>query len=259
MATESTLTVTTSAGEIPVSFGERGSGRLVLLLHGGAGPASVAGFADLLAEETGTRVITPTHPGFGGTRRPPALATIAGLAELYVGLLGMLGVRDVTVIGNSIGGWIAAELALRSPSLVRDVALVDAVGIDVEGHPVADFFALTPAQVAEHSYYDPTTAVIPDPATLPPAARQLALGNRESLATYGGTMTDPGLRARLGGVDVPALVLWGEADGIADADYGRAYAAAIPGARFVLLEHTGHFPQIETPARLLDALRGFLA
>ena len=164
----------------------------------------------------------------------------------------------VTVIGNSIGGWIAAELALRHSRRVARIALVDAVGIDVPGHPVADFFALTPAQVAEHSYYDPSKALIPDPATLPQEARAGILGNRAALAVYGGDMTDAGLRTRLSAIDVPALVLWGEADQIADPGYGRAYAAAISAARFVLLERTGHVPQIEAPEALLDALRGFI-
>lgn len=258
MTTDLVLTVTTSDGAIPVSVSERGAGPAVLLLHGGAGPASVAGFADLLAERTGSRVVTPTHPGFGRTPRPDGLASVAGLAELYAGVVAALGLHDVTVVGNSVGGWIAAELALLSSPRLGRLVLVDAVGIEVEGHPVVDFFALTPDQVAERSYFDPATAVIPDLAALPPAARAVALGNREALAVYGGAMTDPGLRERLGAVAVPALVVWGVADRIADADYGRAYAAAIPGAEFVLLERAGHVPQIEAPEALLQALRPFI-
>jgi pimeloyl-ACP methyl ester carboxylesterase len=71
-------------------------------------------------------------------------------------------------------------------------------------------------------------------------------------------MTDPGLRGRLAGVRVPTLVVWGEADRIADPDYGRAYAGAIPGARFALLRGTGHVPQVETPQLLLTALDAVL-
>ncbi|QAY58580.1 alpha/beta hydrolase [Microbacterium protaetiae] len=259
MTTNSTLIITTTDGEIPVTVDDRGSGRAVLLLHGGAGPASVTGFAELLADRAGARVITPTHPGFGGTPRPTALATVAGLARLYAGLLDALDLEEVTVIGNSLGGWIAAELALRHSPRVSRVALVDAVGIESAQHPVADFFALTPAQIAQRSYNDPTKAVIPDPATLPPAAQQIVLGNRDALAVYGGVMMDAALADRLGSIDVPALVVWGEADRIADPDYGRAYAAAIPGARFTLLERTGHVPQLETPELLWDALREFVA
>jgi pimeloyl-ACP methyl ester carboxylesterase len=70
-------------------------------------------------------------------------------------------------------------------------------------------------------------------------------------------MVDPTLRPRLGDVTVPVLVLWGESDRIADPDYGRAYAAAIPGGRFRLLTGTGHVPQVETPALLLAAIQDF--
>src|SRR5207253_7029316 len=95
-------------GDVDLTFTERGRGRPFVILHGGAGPLSVSGFADLLAETEHVRVITPTHPGFGGTPRPDKLASIRALAALYVELLDRLQLTDVTVIGNSIGGWIGA-------------------------------------------------------------------------------------------------------------------------------------------------------
>ena len=250
------LSIPTALGRVPLSADERGSGRGVVILHGGAGPASVTGFADLLADATGARVIVPTHPGFGGTPRPAALSTVGGLAEVYVGLLDALELQDVLVIGNSIGGWITAELALRHPARLGRIALVDAVGIEVDGHPVAS--DLQPAQLAEYAWYDPTKAPSLDLATMPPAVRAIVEGNRATLAVYGTPMTDPTLRQRLADVDVPALVVWGEADRIADPDYGRAFAAAIPGARFELLPGTGHVPQMETPELLLRTLTAFV-
>jgi len=256
MSTSISLTISTSFGDVPLSADERGGGRAVVILHGGAGPVSVTGFADLLADATGTRVIVPTHPGFGGSPRPGALTTIDGLAEVYAGLLDSLELEDATVIGNSIGGWIASELALRQPARVGRFALVNAVGVEVEGHPVAD--AVPPAQLAEYSWYDPSKAPSLDPASLPPAVRKIFDGNRAALALYGRSMTDHTLLGRLAGIDLPALVLWGEADRIVDADYGRAFAAAIPGAHFQLLPRTGHVPQMETPDVLLEALRAFV-
>ena len=94
---------------------EAGAGRAFLLLHGGAGPASMRVLAARLAESVPTRSLTPTHPGFALTNRPEELAGIAGLARLFVALLEQLVLEDVTVVGNSIGGWIAAELALLQP------------------------------------------------------------------------------------------------------------------------------------------------
>jgi pimeloyl-ACP methyl ester carboxylesterase len=244
-------------GTVEVSVTDKGEGHPILLLHGGGGPLTVNGFADLLVAQRPARVITPTHPGFGGTPRPDSLATVSGLAALYVALLAELDLRDVTVIGNSIGGWIAAEMALLDTNRISSFVLVDAVAIEVPGHPIADFFSLTPKQVAEFSYHDPDRFGI-DPSKLSPEALKVMADNRATLTVYGGTsMNDPSLAERLAGVTTPTLVVWGDSDHIADADYGRAFADAIPGARFQLLRDTGHLPQIETPEQLLDAVWRF--
>ena len=68
-------------------------------------------------------------------------------------------------------------------------------------------------------------------------------------------MVDPTLRARLAGITLPTLVVWGDSDRIVDPDYGRAYASAIPGAQFLLLTDTGHLPQLESPKLLASAVR----
>jgi len=244
-------------GTVEVTVSERGEGSPFLLLHGGGGPLTVSAFADLVAAEP-AHVITPTHPGFAGTPRPDALSSVRGLAQLYVALLETLQLKDVTVVGNSIGGWIAAEMALLESKRASRFILVDAVGIEVPGNPVVDFFSLTPRQVAEHSYHDPDRFGI-DPTTLPPEALQAMAGKRATLTVYAGTsMNDPGLAGRLRAVTRRTLVVWGDADRIANPDYGRAFAAAIPGARFQLLEKTGHLPQIETPGQLLEAIRQFV-
>jgi len=256
--TTRTLTLSPAgSGPLDITVDDRGEGRPFLLLHGGGGPQTVAGFADLLAAQGTARVITPTHPGFGGTPRPDGLASMAGLAALYHDLLDRLRLRDVTVIGNSIGGWIAAELALLGGAPISGLVLVDAVGIEVEGHQVVDIFPLSMDELARLSYHDPAAFRI-DPDAMTEAQRAGMAANRAALAVYGGPrMADPALRGRLAAIAVPALVVWGEADQIADAAYGRAFAAAIPGARFRLLPGTGHLPQIETPRQLLQVVWDF--
>jgi pimeloyl-ACP methyl ester carboxylesterase len=245
------------AGPLGVTVDDRGEGRPFLLLHGGGGPQTVAGFAELLATKEPARVITPTHPGFGGTPRPGALADMAGLAALYRELLDRLGLDGVTVIGNSIGGWIAAELALLGSPRISGVVLVDAVGIEVEGHPVTDIFPLSLDELARLSYHDPASFRI-DPAAMSETQRAGMAANRAALQVYGGArMTDPSLRGRLAEIACPVLAVWGEADRIVDPGYGRAYAAAIPGARFELLAETGHLPQLETPEKLLRVVWDF--
>jgi pimeloyl-ACP methyl ester carboxylesterase len=238
---------------VTLTVDQYGTGRPILLLHGGAGPISVAGFARLLADREPVRVITPTHPGFGGTPRPDWLDSPAGLAELYRALLEQLDLRDVVVVGNSVGGWVAAELALLHSHRVARLILVDAVGVDIPGQPVLDIFPLSLSRLADFSYHTPDAFRI-DESTMSDAQRAGIAANREVLRTYGGGMTDPSLRGRLAGVTVPALVVWGESDRVGTPDYGRAFAAAIPGARFELLAGTGHVPQIETPELLLQTL-----
>ncbi|MFF5175659.1 alpha/beta fold hydrolase [Micromonospora sp. NPDC000089] len=247
-------------GTGPVDLIETGSpdGRPVLLLHGGAGPQSMEALVALLADEPGVRVVAPIHPGFGGTPRPETVSSVGDLARLYAALLDQLDLRDVTLVGNSVGGWVAAELALLGSPRIGRLVLIDAVGIDVPGHPVADFFNLTMDEVFDRSFHDPTAFRF-DPAGLPPAAQAVAAGNRAALAAYaGGGMSDPGLRPRLGALTLPVLVLWGESDEVVDQDYGRAYAEAVPTARFELLPRTGHLPQMETPELALAALRTVL-
>ena len=262
-STNTTTVSVTGLGDVPVTFTERGIGQPVLLLHGGAGAFSVAGFADLLAASGPARVITPVHPGFDGTPRPVDLASIASLAALYGQLLRDLRLSDVCVIGNSIGGWIAAELALAESAApdrrVSSVVLVDAAGLQIDDAPIPDFFSLTLDQVFDLSYFDPDAFRI-DPATLTPERAATQAANRSALRAYAGTqMADPSLLRRLPGVRIPALAVWGAADRMVPPEHGKAYAEAIPGGQFLLIAKAGHLPQLETPDELLAAVTEFAA
>jgi pimeloyl-ACP methyl ester carboxylesterase len=232
--------------DAPVTVLDRDRTQPFLLLHGGAGPFSVAGFGDLLAARWNTRVIIPTHPGFAGTPRPDTLAGVGALARVYADLLDTMDIWDVTVIGNSIGGWIAAELALLGSPRVSGAVLVDAVGIEVPGHPVTDVSGLKPDELRALSFYD-ASRFPPNPAA--PGPDLAALG-----AYTGMSMADPGLRARLETLELPVHVVWGDSDGIAGLEYGQAWAAAIPGATFTVIPQAGHMPQLEAPEQLLQAI-----
>jgi pimeloyl-ACP methyl ester carboxylesterase len=245
------------AETLSLAFADQGQGRPYLILHGGAGPATVASLAGALAKTA--RAIVPTHPGFAGEPRPDWFARIDDLALAYLALIERLDLSDVVVIGNSVGGWIASEIALRKSPRVAGIVLLNAVGIDT-GSPdktIVDPTKLQPAERSALAFHNPAKFAI-----VPAGAEGLAalLKNQETLRVYAARdayMYDPNLRARLAGVTVPALVAWGESDKIVDAQYGRRFADSIPGARFELVPEAGHFPQIEQLDKTIGLIGAF--
>ncbi|MEU6237201.1 alpha/beta hydrolase [Kitasatospora sp. NPDC047058] len=242
--------------DLSLTLSEAGAGRPVLLLHGGGGPATVAGLAERLSGSAHT--LTPVHPGWDGTHRPAWLTGIDDLALAYLQHLHDHGLHDVLVVGSSLGGWIAAEMAVRDTAgTITGLVLIDAVGVHVETEPIADVFALDARGLAEHSWHDPDRYHV-DPATLPAGELARRQGNMATMRTLAGDpyMHDPRLLDRLGGVQVPTLLLWGESDRVVTPAYGAAYAAAFGDARLELVPRAGHLPQIEQPEatyRLVEA------
>jgi pimeloyl-ACP methyl ester carboxylesterase len=236
--------------DLHISLSEAGSEtgrRPVLVLHGGGGPATVAGIAQHLAPAAHTLV--PVHPGWDGTARPEWLTGVDDLALAYLHLLQDRGLEDVLVVGSSLGGWIAAEMAVRDAGQrISGLVLVDAVGVQVEGEPIADYFALEPRAAFELSWHEPERYYV-DPAALP--ADQLAVrqANMATMRVLAGDpyMHDPKLLRRLGRVRQPALLVWGESDRIVTPAYGAAYARAFGDGRLEVVPKAGHLPQIEQP------------
>lgn len=245
------------ADDLEVTVDQQGGGQPVLLLHGGGGPPSMGSLPSALSEKF--EVIAPVHPGFAGTPRPDWYTGIDDIALTYVQLLEQRDLRDVLVVGSSIGGWIASEMAVREHERISGTVLLNAVGINVGGIALADFFSLTPQELIAHSFHDPAHA--PDPAALPEPVRDIQAANAATLAVYAREpyMHDPKLRRRLGVVPTRVAAIWGESDQIAPEPYGRAYAASFPNGRFELIREAGHLPHLEQPQQVLDAIRRFAA
>ncbi|MGU3409738.1 alpha/beta fold hydrolase [Microbacterium sp. M1A1_1b] len=237
--------------------------RTALVLHGGGGPMTVAPIVAHLAPTM--HAVAPTHPGWEGTERPEDIASVADLAALYLERLLTDGDRDAVVVGSSIGGWIALEIAVQAAAddrfagVLGAVVVIDAVGVVVPGEPVADFFALDARGLAEAAWHDPERGYR-DPAAATDEQRAVQQSNGATMAALAGRgMSDPSLLERLRAITVPTLVVWGASDQIVTPGYGSALAAAIPGAAFVEVPAAGHLPHLEAPQDTWAAIDRFLA
>ena len=238
---------------------DRGSGRPLLFLHPGIGIEPTAPVLDLLAQKA--RLIAPTHPGFGRSDLPKWMNSIDDLAYFYLDLLDSLDLREVILVGVSLGGWIAAEIAVKSTERISHLVLGNPVGIKVgdrETRDIVDIFAITEDKIDELAFFDPQVGKR-DYKSLPDADVLAAARNREATGRFAWSpyMHDPKLKGRLHRVRIPALVLWGAADRIASEHYGRAYCAALPRGQFELIERAGHYPYLEQPAEFARRVHAF--
>jgi pimeloyl-ACP methyl ester carboxylesterase len=154
-------------------------------------------------------------------------------------------------------------MAVKTAQRLSQLVLIDPVGIkagDRETRDIADIFAITDKQLAEIAYADPQR-MTRDTKSLPDEELVLMARSRESTGRYAWSpyMHNPKLKGRLHRIRIPALVLWGEADRIVKPEYGRAFAAEIPGAQFALIENAGHFPHLEQPNALAQHITDFAA
>jgi pimeloyl-ACP methyl ester carboxylesterase len=249
-----------SINDIRLECIERGKGRPLLFLHPGIGLDPQATVLDRLAVRA--RVLAPSHPGFGNSEVPRTFGTVDDLAYFYLDLLDQLDLRDVAVVGVSLGAWIAAEIAIKSTQRLSHLVLANAVGIKVgdrETRDIVDIFAITEPELNKLAYFDPKIAER-DYKAMPEADVRIIARNREATARYAWSpyMHDPKLRGRLHRIRIPTLFLWGAADRVLSENYGRAYCAAIPGARFETIAKAGHYPHIEQPDEFARKVLAFI-
>lgn len=245
---------------IQVPYVRRGSGPQMLLLHGGGGPQAAMPFFDKLAEKFD--VIAPVHPGFGGTPIPDHFDNMEDLVYLHLDLMDALDLKDAVLMGFSMGGWCAAEIAVRTTQRLSKMILVDAVGVRTGGptdRVIADVFGLPGHEVAKLMFHDMANA--PDLSKFTDDQLTVMAGNRIALGLYTWEpyMHNPKLPHRLHRVDVPTLLVWGASDGLVDVKYGETYRDMIPGAKMVVVPEAGHSPQAEQPDVFVDHVLSFAA
>jgi pimeloyl-ACP methyl ester carboxylesterase len=234
-----------------------GSGDPLVYLHGASG-ASWLPFLQTLTKHFD--VIAPEHPGFGESDTPDWLDNIHDLAYFYLDLFDELKLSGAHLVGNSLGGWIAAEIAVRSTQRLASLTLSDAAGLHVAGVKQMDTFLSTDEQRLRQFFYDAKKADEMIARVLHPDQEDVALKHRAIMAklVWQPRDHDPHLAKWLHRVDVPTLLIWGDTDRLFPKEIALAYQQAIPGSKLVMIPECGHVPQIEQPDAFVAALESFI-
>jgi pimeloyl-ACP methyl ester carboxylesterase len=249
---------THKVADISVRLFSDGVGEPIVFLHGASGVPPWGPFFQALAQRY--CVATPEHPGFGTSDNPASIRTIADLAMYYLDFLDGFGADKVHLIGNSLGGWVAAEVAARNCSRIKSLTLLDPAGIRVKGALGVDNFISGPEEAVRNLYFDQT---IPDRIIAQPQTEEqadLALTNRFATAKFAWDPRwfNPALEHWVHRITVPTLVLWGRDDKLFPSAYAARWGELLPNARVEIIPECGHLPHIEKADIAAQKLLGFL-
>ena len=224
-----------------------GAGPLLVFLHG---TGTFTGFDAARGWAAKRKVIIPYHPGFGDSGDAQGLETIEDYVFHYMDLFDRLGANAFDLAGFSLGGWLAAEFAIRQPERLRRLALIAPVGLAVASAPAPDLFKIAPQELPSFLAHDPAAALRyfpkgPDPAFEARIGRELG-----GLARLIGNQPqgNPKLASWLHRIRVPTLVLWGANDRLRPTAQSKAWLALLPDGRAEIVPATGHLVLEETPA-----------
>ena len=248
-------------GMFKVEIERAGRGDPLVFLHGSGGQAW-APFLNLLAEQFS--VYKPNSPGWGESEGIEHLDDIIDLAIFYHDLFDALAIGAPYVIGHSLGGMVAAEIAALSPASVRKLVLVSPAGLWLDDAPPLDFFVAPPDEVTRAVVYDYEHAAEllgrPDPDDAA-AMAEAQYRRHQSLAAaskFVWPIWDKGLKKRIHRIKAPTLIVWGEHDGLIPPLYGPEFQRRIAGSRLVTIPETAHVPMAERPEEFVRVVTEFL-
>lgn len=236
---------------------EAGSGAPVLYLHGAGGLNWYPLLERLSAK---WRVLAPEHPGFGRTSIPDWMAGIGDLAFFYLDFLVALGLERVHLVGHSLGGWTAAEIAIRDTARLESLTLMAPAGVASPDEPFGDIFLWSFEEHTRNSFFD-TEMVEARLKALATADLDIMLQNRAAAArlTWTPRLHNPQLPFWLHRIDVPTLFVWGMEDRICPYSCHGPFQRCIPGAEMFALPRTGHALHTERFAEVAQRLDQFFA
>lgn len=218
---------------------------------------AAAPFAELAKERT---LLIPDHPGFGQSDTPDWLMGIGDEAYCYLDFIEQLGLNDLDIVGHSLGGWIAAEIAVRNASSIRSLTLIAPAGARLKGTQSADIFLWSPEEQAANLYHDPGMAAEALAAIRKAEHTEIRLKNSYATARLGWQprFHNPELQRWLHRIKVPVQLVWGEQDKVLPVALAQAWTEALPQARLSTIPRCGHLPHVERPTETLSILQSFL-
>lgn len=262
MATGEYQELSVNVGGAKIRYLKGGVGRPLVVLHSVEGNFGWLRMHDDLARHF--TVYAPTHPGFAGSERPHWLESFFDLSRFYLWILQELDLAKATLVGHSMGGWLAAGMAVMSPQVVDRMVLIDAAGVRPRQGDITDIFLHGGEGSRRLSFFD--TKQVADYELLfgrkpSPEEREAQQINREAAIRYCWKpyMHDPSLPELLLRLrKIPTLIVWGREDKIIPPECAELYHQAIAGSRLALIERAGHFPHLEQPAEFTRIVSDFL-
>jgi pimeloyl-ACP methyl ester carboxylesterase len=234
-----------------------GSGEPLLFLHGASGAPAIMPFMETLAQRFD--VLVPEHPGYGLSDEPEWLDNIHDAAYFYLDFLKKLDLKKTLLVGSSMGGWIAMEMAVRDTSRIKSLVLVSPAGISAPGVQPADIFLMPPEELVRRLFHDQKLAEqrLAEPVT--PETIDISLKNRHTTArlAWEPRLHDPHLPKWLHRIDVPVQIVWGEQDRILPVEFLETYKKLLPHAEVQVMKNAGHLPHAEKAKEFCDLVVGF--
>jgi pimeloyl-ACP methyl ester carboxylesterase len=255
-------TVSVRNGMFNVSLRRSGSGAPLVYLHGSGGQSEWEPFLESLSEDFD--VIVPAHPGWPGSDGLEHLDDVIDMALYYLDLFDALGLSSVNLVGASLGGMFAAEIAAVGASYVDRLVLCEPAGLWLDEHQPLDFFVASQDEVAQALFVDVEAAVARRPQIDPEDREAMAKANLDRQMAMAATskfvwpIWDKGLKRRAHRIKAPTLIVWGEHDGLIPPVYGPEFQRLIPGSRLEVIADTAHVPMTERPEEFVRLVGGFL-
>jgi pimeloyl-ACP methyl ester carboxylesterase len=226
-----------------------GKGEPLLFLHGASGAPAIMPFMEKLAQRF--EVLVPEHPGWGKSDEPEWLENIHDVAYFYLDFLKALGLSRVTIVGSSMGGWIAMEMAVRDTARMKSLVLVSPAGVAAPGVQPADIFLMPPEELIKNLFVDEKLVQARLSA---PVDVDETLKNRHTVArlAWEPRLHDPFLPKWLHRIDVPVKIIWGQQDRILPVEFVGEYRRLLPAAEIKILDNCGHLPHAEKVDEFVD-------